>query len=1000
MWNAPCPRPVSAPTLAPLTSLPLTSAVSKDPFSPFSSIILDKSPARRQPACRLEEAASASVPVPQPICMVSNGTRIDDSILVTATFSHESVSVQQTTLATIREPVCFVSEYPLYISNESICLLDLSLSPALASRGGVVDSNLRVEPRSWSTLSPISSGLITVILLYVLYRHSNSRNFLYRCSRCFAQMARHAWEAIDVGRYKTVLLASATSALRCISAQDSAAGQACLTESDARVMIHKLEQELRLQRLAAEQQTLQFDNATHGLLEQKSQVQSERDALRKRLKAEERHWQAEREGKLALEVENTRLRRSIEGFLSRQQSSVTAIVRITEAQQRQAKARDTDKDRLLDEASVKVAGLLDRVATLVHESTAKGADLDERKAQLDGALVEIQDLRNAKAVVEEQSADLRRQLQLSLATVEQLTVAKAAVEEHSVHQVSLLADHQGQLDRAHDEIRDLLGVKAALERAFSDRGVLLDHAGAEVAEVVAAKVAMDEACSEQRAQLVSMRAEVEDLTAVVEAGRRQVGLKEALLAERGDDLHRAHSRIEELIAAKATLEEESQEVKGDLAAMRVQVQRLTDEAAGAREQLATTDVLLADCRAQLAGAQQESRDSSVAREMATKESREKSELLRSCRSKLNAAHLEIQLLASANGSIIQELNKVRANLRYAEGDVQGLVEDFAALSAVLSKRNKQLSAKDEECRELQMDASAREASLLESMEEISELRSSKSSMTAAIEELQSELDSQNTEERAIVEPGVQKEQLDEITVQLSEARAEVQRKDVEIATLTSDIELVQADLSASEAREAKTEKKLSSKRQELKEAREKLLELQIQVGGLRAETAFTQTQHSELRNKYRIIRETFLELEAELQSTQTDLADAEAKAMRHAKTFSSLAEKDELIQSLEECILELTGAPMPFESPVRKTEKSYAPCSPSPLGPLPLTPPSTPPARRSVKRSSSSEKDVSILRACVLLREASRSSNIPVPKGSPEDGFVKPATDVIIQDQP
>ncbi|TFY50309.1 hypothetical protein EVG20_g11594, partial [Dentipellis fragilis] len=611
-------------------------------------------------------------------------------------------------------------------------------------------------------------------------------------------------------------------------------------------------------------------------------------------------------------------------------SSIAAVMLASEA-------RETDKDRLLDEVSVKVAELLDRVATLVRDSTATGAALDECETELDGAFAEIRGLRSAKAIVEEQSADLRRQLQLSVATVEQLTVAKAAVEEQSIHQ-------------------ELLGVKAAVEKAFSDRGVLLDSARMEIKERVAAKMVMEEACSEQKAQLVSMRAEVEDLTAMVEAGKRQVGLKEALLAERGDDLGRARSRIEELVAAKAAVEEELKEHKGDLAAMRAEVQRLTFEVADKREQSAAKEAVFAELEVELDGAREEVRASSVPRAVAVEESAEKSALSCSCRSSLNAAHLEIQLLASANASVIQQLAEVRSSLGYAEDDVKGLMEDFAALSAVLSERDKQLSAKNEECRELQNNAGVREALLLE---EIKRHKSSKASMTAAIEELQSKLDSRDTEEQAVVDSGFQKEHLDEITVQLTEARAEVQRKDVEVAALASELELIRADLSASKAREDKIEKKLASKRLDLKEEREKVLELQFQVGALRAETAFTQTQHSELRSKYKIIRETFLEMEAELHGTQTELADAEAKALRHAKAFSSLPEKDELIQSLETCILELTGAqtfaPISSESLARTTEKSYVPSSPSPLGPLPLTTPATPPALRPVQRSSSSE---------------------------------------------
>ncbi|TFY68476.1 hypothetical protein EVG20_g3549 [Dentipellis fragilis] len=889
-------------------------------------------------------------------------SRILPSALFLTTHKYK-IPTPPATVATILENIS------LTLSSRAPCVALSQVAPLPPQLA--LERSLVIRPYTWYTsISLVASMVLVVATVLILRRHFYVRELLHRSISCFVSLAQRAQEALDVAWFQQILSEDVNKALRRrISLLESEVTKAHLVERDIRLTICKLEQALRQQKLAAEQQALQSDKANNDLLEQKSQVQSERDALRERLKGHELHFQA-------IEAENSRLRQSVETFLCRQQSSVTIIAKITHAQQRKAKARDADKDRLLDEASVKVAGLLDRVATLVRESTAKGAALDGCETQLDGAFAEIRDLRSAKVIVEEQSADLQRQLQLSVTTVEQLTVARAAVEEQSVRQASLLADRQGQLDRAHGEIQELLGVKAAVQKAYSDRGVLLDSARTEIAELVVAKVAIEEACSEQKAQLV--------------------GLKEALLAERGDDLDRAHTQVEELVATKTAVEEELEEHKGDLAAMMAEVQRLTSEVADTREQLAAKEAVFAELQVELDGAREESRASSVARAVAVEESAENSALSCSCRSSLNAAHLEIQLLASANASVIQQVAEVRSSLGYAEDDVKGLMEDFAALSAVLSERDKQLCAKDEKCRELQRNADVQEALLLD-------YKSSKASMTAAIEELQSKLDSWDTEEQAVVDSGFQKEHLDEITVQLTEARAEVQRKDVEVAALASELELIRADLSASKAREDKIEKKLASKRLDLKEEREKFLELQFQVGALRAETAFTQTQHSELRSKYKIIRETFLEMEAELRGTQTELADAEAKALRHAKAFSSLAEKDELIQSLEACILELTGAqtfaPISLESPAPTTEKSYAPSSPSPLGPLPMTPPATPPALRPVQRSSSSDRDVPFLRACVLLREASRSSNIPVPKGSPEDGVVKPATEDIVQDQ-
>ncbi|KAA1475745.1 hypothetical protein DENSPDRAFT_443705 [Dentipellis sp. KUC8613] len=769
-------------------------------------------------------------------------------------------------------------------------------------------------------------------------------------------------------------------------------------------------------------------------------VESERDDLRARFEAVERAFRLEQEKNERLEVENSQLKTTLDKGNSTIQELTSTV---TELKSNIADLT-VSKDVLVAECTVKDATVteqydqLSQRATEILELTQSKDTLAQQCTSLKAQLIDARsDFVNVVCVLSRtviaSSADrttiadqrmVIRELKTRVVDLEDFTLQCLFNIEHAKDQVSALTECEESLQRevvAKDDLladrsRELGQVDSQLRDSIASRTALEDH--------LASKTRL---LSERDSELCDARTRISELEAAVDAVHGESTGTAILLAECHSKLDRALSDNSDIRASEARITHLHAEAASKLERAEVEIQDLVSHSAA-------KDTLISDQQEQLERARWE-----ITGLQATVTSLE--ERASASDALLNERRDHIVALEERTTELEDLLSDSMFNFEEAKDKIFELTDS----EAELRRKTAALEGRLAQCSDELRDASAH-GEELEDLLTIKEdgHKTALDEMTSNIEALQKQkdaLESKASDQYELLEETMmelmqcgeevkachereaalqgkvdeQDDLLEETMMRLLQRDEEADERDAALEEKVGELEaLLQAEAEARTTLKLEVEAKtvdVKCKEFELEACAKKCEELEMEVAMQRTTIALGEEEHKARAEELKKLRLELAMVKLQSDAGVLDLDDYEEQEvegmldmgeegysvdapegmltmaeefalMEEVEGVLDIAEEEEPVEATEELEFAESEEPAQFIAPARTT---FSPRRPSPLNPLPLTPPATPPTDESLY-----DRDISILRTGILVRQALRSFNAPVPQGDPEHDVVKP----------
>ncbi|TFY70840.1 hypothetical protein EVG20_g2165 [Dentipellis fragilis] len=817
-------------------------------------------------------------------------------------------------------------------------------------------------------------------------------------------------------------LDSSAAFLRQIAILDGQAMDAAVREEALQARIQALEQSTRKDRA------------------DKYQVESERDDLRARFEALERAFRLEQDDNKRLKAENVQLktdadkgngtiqeltstvaglkfticgleamcatqRRDIEDLKASKVAAVAELIvkdaTITEHQQR------------LYQRDAEVVQLTQSKDTLAQQFTSLKAQLINARSDFVSIACSLSRTVKASSADRTTMADQRkdiRDLEMRVVDLEDFTLRCLLNIEHAKDQASafleqeeslkrelaakdvLLADRDCQLEEVRSQLRDSIASRTALEdhlaskvRLFSDREGELCDARKRTSELELAHDAAHGDSTRTALLLAKCHSKLDRAL----SDNSQLKISEARIAhshaEATSKLERAEAEIQHFVsqfAAKDALISDQQE---QLEHARWEITDSQAAVGSLEAQVSAANVLIDERRAQvdaLEGRTAELEDLLFDSMFRLEEAKDKIFELGDSEAELRckAAALEVRLAQCADeprdtparGEGFEELLAVKEN------EHKAAVSELNATIEVLQDQKKAIESKANDQSEL-LEETMME--LMQCSEEVKACREREEALQGKFEE--------------------QDELLEETMMRLLQRDEEAEERCGREAVLGEKVgeleSLLQAQNDARRKLKKETEAKIVAakcKEFELKACKKKCDELKMQVALQRTAIAMGEEESKEQAKELKKLRVELVMVKMQRDAGILELEEAEEQEVAGMLSMTEEGDSMEAVDgegdSMEHGEDQFSVPPVEppqVFTPLRTIP--FSPKRPSPLNPLLLTPPPTPPAFDEYPQM----RDVSILRAGVLVRQALRSCNAPVPKGDPEYDLVKPAVE-------
>ncbi|KAA1475734.1 hypothetical protein DENSPDRAFT_883791 [Dentipellis sp. KUC8613] len=744
---------------------------------------------------------------------------------------------------------------------------------------------------------------------------------------------------------------------------------------------------------AVQERIQDLEQAARGDRAGKRKAELERDDLRARFEALEPALGLEQEKNQRLEAENVQLKTTVDKGNSTIQELTSTITGLTQSKDTVEQQCTSLKAQLVSARS-DVVSLACSLSKAVKASSADRTTIADQRKEIRSLKTRVSDLE-----------DFTLQCMLNIEHAKDQALSFAEHEESLKRELAakdtLLADRSREVEEVRSQLRDSIASRAALEdhlasktRILSDRESELRDAWKKASELELKHDAVHGEVTHSALLLAECHSKLDRAL----SDNSQLKISEArityLHVEVTSKLERAEVQIQDLASQSAAKDTTISDQQEQLERARWEITDLQAAAGLLDAQVTAANVLIDERRAQvddLEGRTTELEDRLSDSMFHLEEAKDRICALAHSEAELRckAAALEVRLArcgdeprdASARGDLEKPLvvkeNEHKAAIGELTSTIEALQEQKKALE---SKANDQSDLLEETMMEL-----------MQCGEEVKACREREEALQGKFEE--------------------QEELLEETMMRLLQRDEEAEERSGREAALDAKVGELEGLLRTQKEARSKLKKETEAKivaakckEFELKATKKKCDELKMQVALQRTAIAMGEEESKEQAKELKKLRVELAMIKMQRDAGILELEEAEEQEVEGMLSMTEEGDSMEVVDgegdsmeavdgegdSMEQEDVQFSAPPVEppqVFTPPRATP--FSPKRPSPLNPLLLTPPPTPLASDEYPQM----RDISILRAGVLVRQALRSCNAPVPKGDPEYDLVKPAVE-------